>query len=304
MSKYHITVQPTNSENIVKFVANSFLTHSNSYEFNNIDDAKQSPLAQQLFHLPFVKTIYISQNFIAIDKYSYDTTKVNWSDVQDDVALSIETYLNSDKPVITPSKTEATKKNPITIYAESTPNPEAMKFVANKSLATDTYEFKSRKEATHAPLALALFDFPFVKEVFITNNYISISKNKGVEWQEITNEIRDFIRVYLENGNIIFNDEILQKEETLTQNNVNTKYSEIDKEIISILNEYVKPAVESDGGNIAFHSYNAATKTVKVILQGACSGCPSSTVTLKNGIETMLREMLKGKVETVEAING
>lgn len=304
MSKYIISVQPTNNENIVKFVANSFLTQSNSYEFNNIDDAKDSVLAQKLFHLPFVKTIYITQNFIAIDKYSFETTQVNWKDVQDEVANSIETFLNSGESIITINDNEQKKKTPISIYAESTPNPEAMKFVANKALATDTYEFKSKNDAIHAPLALELFNFPFVKEVFINANYISISKHNGVEWEEITNEIRSFIKTYIESGENIFNDEILQKKELINQENVDNKFSEIDKEIISILNEYVKPAVESDGGNIAYHSYNKETKTVKVILQGACSGCPSSTVTLKNGIETMLRQMLKGKVEIVEAING
>ncbi|MFK5983694.1 MAG: NifU family protein [Flavobacteriaceae bacterium] len=304
MSKFNISVQPTNNENIVKFVANSFLTQSNSYEYNNIDDAKDSVLAQKLFQLPFVKTIYITQNFIAIDKYSFETTQVNWKDVQEEVSNIIEKYLNSGKSVITNKDSNKKKAIPISIYAESTPNPEAMKFVANKALANDIYEFKSKNDAIHAPLALELFNFPFVKEVFINANYISISKNGSVEWQEITNEIRSFIKTYIESGKNIFNDEILQKEEKITQQNVDSKFSEIDKEIISILNEYVKPAVESDGGNIAYHSYNKETKTVKVILQGACSGCPSSTVTLKNGIETMLRQMLKGKVETVEAING
>ncbi|MCF6296661.1 MAG: NifU family protein [Flavobacteriaceae bacterium] len=308
MSKYNITVQPTNSENIVKFVTNSFLTQSKSYEFNNIDDAKNSPLAQQLFHLPFVKTIYITQNFIAIDKYSFETTKVNWTDVQEDVASVISDYLNSGEAIIveteTVSEENSTKKVPITIYAESTPNPAAMKFVANKSLTSDTYEFKTQKDAIYAPLASELFNFPFVKEVFISANYISISKIDGVEWQEITNELREYIRSYIESGKNIFKDEIFQKEDHLTSENVNVKYSEIEKEIISILNEYVKPAVEGDGGNIAFHSYNSDTKNVKVILQGACSGCPSSTITLKQGIETMLRDMMRGKVETVDAING
>jgi len=308
MSKYNITVQPTNSENIVKFAANSFLTTSKSYEFNNIDDAKNSPLAQQLFHLPFVKTIYITQNFIAIDKYSFETTKVNWEDVQEEVASVISDYLNSGEAIIVETKTvseeNSTKKVPITIYVESTPNPAAMKFVANKSLTSDTYEFKTQKDAIYAPLASELFNFPFVKEVFISANYISISKTDAVEWQEITNELREYIRSYIESGKNIFKDEILQKKDHLTSENVNVKYSEIEKEIISILNEYVKPAVEGDGGNIAFHSYDSNTKNVKVILQGACSGCPSSTITLKNGIETMLRDMMRGKVETVDAING
>ena len=306
MSEINITVQLTNNENIVKFITNSFLTQAKSYEFTSIDEAKQSPIAQELFYLPFVKTIYISQNFIAIEKFSTDLTQLKWEDVQNEVAETIEKYLSAGKPVIeVPEEDEKNpKKIPITIYAESTPNPEVLKFVANKSIANTMYEFKTKSDATFAPLANELFNFPFVKEVFINNNYVSVTKQNGYEWQEFSNELRDFIKTYIESGKIIFKDEILQKEEQTNKLIEEREYSEIDKEIISILNEYVRPAVEADGGNIAFDSYIESTKTVKVILQGACSGCPSSTVTLKNGIEAMLTEMLNGKVTTVEAING
>ena len=306
MSKINISVQLTNNENIVKFITNSFLTQAKSYEFTSIDEAKQSPIAQELFYLPFVKTIYISQNFIAIEKFSTDLTQLKWEDVQNEVAETIEKYLSAGKPVIeVPEEDEKNpKKIPITIYAESTPNPEVLKFVANKSIANTMYEFKTKSDATFAPLANELFNFPFVKEVFINNNYVSVTKQNGYEWQEFSNELRDFIKIYIESGKIIFKDEILQKEEQTNKLTEEREYSDIDKEIISILNEYVRPAVEADGGNIAFDSYIESTKTVKVILQGACSGCPSSTVTLKNGIEAMLTEMLNGKVTTVEAING
>ena len=306
MPEINISVQLTNNENIVKFVANSFLTQAKSYEFTSIDEAKQSPIAQELFYLPFVKTIYISQNFIAIEKFSTDLTQLKWEDVQNEVAENIEKYLSAGKPVIeVPEENEKNpKKIPITIYAESTPNPEVLKFVANKSIANTMYEFKTKSDATYAPLANELFNFPFVKEVFINNNYVSVTKQNGYEWQEFSNELRDFIKIYIESGKLIFKDEILQKEEQTNKLIEEREYSDIDKEIISILNEYVRPAVEADGGNIAFDSYIESTKTVKVILQGACSGCPSSTVTLKNGIEAMLTEMLHGKVTTVEAING
>jgi len=306
MSKINITVQQTNNENIVKFVANSFLTQAKSYEFNNVEEAMLSPIAQQLFHFPFVKTIYVSQNFIAIEKLPFNLTQVNWVDVQQEVSASIERYLNSGNKVIVETKENSnnSKKIPITIYAESTPNPEVMKFVANRSLANTMFEFKTSSDAIHAPLALELFNFPFVKEVFISANYVSVTKQLTVEWQDFANELREFIRSFIESGKNILNDEILQTEETSATSYENRSFTEIEKEIISILNEYVKPAVESDGGNIAFDSYNKQTKTVKVILQGACSGCPSSTVTLKNGIETLLRQMLKGEVETVKALNG
>lgn len=311
MSQFNISVQSTNNENIVKFIADSFLTQANSFEFKNIDEAKASPIAQQLFYLPFVKTIYISQNFIAIEKYSI----VEWEDVQDEVATSISEYLNSGKPVITESV--EIKKVPVTVYAESTPNPGVMKFVANKTLATGTFEFKSIDDTVHAPLAKELFGLPFVKEVFISANYVSVAKYDIAEWQEISMELREFIRSYIEAAKPILNDEILQNNESSEENStvsgINSEenitkdrspLTDIEKEIVSILDEYVKPAVASDGGNIAFDSFNEETKTVRVILQGACSGCPSSTLTLKNGIETMLKEMLQGKVMNVEAING
>ncbi len=307
MSLFNISIEPTSNKSIVKFVTDSFLTQANSFEFKNIEEAKPSPLAQQLFYLPFVKTVYISQNFIAIEKYNI----IEWEEVQDEVATSISEYLESGKAVIT--ETTGPKKIPVTIYAESTPNPTVMKFVANKSLANGTFEFKNIDEALHAPLAQALFSFPFVKEVFISANYVSVMKYNVAEWQEISMEIREFIRKFIESGKAILNDEILKentsvesssKEGSETQGKSEKSYTEFEKEIISILDEYVKPAVASDGGHIHFESFNEETKTVRVVLQGACSGCPSSTVTLKNGIETMLVDMLNGKVQTVEAVNG
>jgi len=303
MNKINITVEPTNNENIVKFVANSTLSESKSYEFNNNDEAIISPISQQLFQLPFVKTVYISHNFIAIDKHDI----VQWNEVQDIVAESISEYINSGKPVISEDQN---KKLPVTIYAESTPNPSVIKFVANKPLVNGLFEFKTSQEAENAPLAMELFKFPFVKEVFISSNYLSITKNDSIEWQEIVMELREFIRIYLESGKIILDDaKILNKDtssvETGKKNQVSgKKLSSIDKKIIALLDEYVKPAVASDGGHIAFDSYDEKSQTVRVILQGACSGCPSSTITLKNGIETMLKEMLQGEVRYVEAING
>ena len=305
MATFNIKIEHTSNKNIVKFITNSFLTQAKSFEFSNIDEAKSSPIAQQLFHLPFVKTVYISQNFIAIEKYNI----VDWNDVEEEVAGAISDYLSSGKEAILESET--TKKVPVTVYAESTPNPSVMKFVANKPLADGVFEFKNIDEAINAPLAQSLYAFPFIKEIFISSNYVSVTKYNVAEWQEISMEIRNFIREYIEDGKPILNDEILLKEPKIETDNIsedNEKstegYSGIENEIISILNEYIKPAVASDGGHIAFESFDESTKTVRVILQGACSGCPSSTITLKNGIETMLRDMLNGRVTNVEAING
>ncbi|MGB3342929.1 MAG: NifU family protein [Aequorivita sp.] len=303
MSDFNIEISKTSSPNIIKFVANSFLTRSTSYEFKNIDEAKASPLAQELFYLPFVKTVYISQNFIAIEKYNI----VEWSDVQKEVAKSIEDYLNAGKPVIT--EANIPKKAPVGIYSESTPNPSVMKFVANKALVDGIYEFKNIDEAANSPLALALFNFPFVKEVFISENYISVMKYQVVEWDEITMEIREYIRKFLEDSKSVLKEEMASNPTSDNTSNevsqeIEKDYSDFEKEIISILDEYVKPAVARDGGNILFDSFNEKTKMVKVILQGACSGCPSSTITLKNGIESILKEMLHGRINSVEAVNG
>ena len=300
MENVKITIQETNNPTIIKFEANSFLTNHESFKFNNIDEAKNSPLAQQLFYLPFVKKIYISGNFIAIERYSI----VDWKDVQDDVAEQIELYINNDGIIITADA--KSKKVPVTVYAESTPNPSVMKFVANKKLVTNSFEFTSIDDAKFSPLATQLFHLPFVKAVFMDENYISITKYEVAEWNDITLELREFIRSYIENDKDILLPNAAQSLQKTTQQLDDTfeTLDDTSKEIINILEEYVKPAVASDGGNIQFQSYNSESKTVKVILQGACSGCPSSTFTLKNGIENMLKEMLKGKVETVEAING
>ena len=300
MNPYTVSIQETSNNTIIKFELNQFITKHQSFEFNNIDEAKNSPLAQQLFYLPFVKKVYISSNFIAIERFNI----VEWSDVKEEVAEQITEYLNSGAVVVTDTTT--VKKIPVTVYAESTPNPAVIKFVANKKLVTATYEFTSIDEAKVSPLATELFHFPFVKSVFMEENYISVTKYDMTEWETITMEVREFIRSFIENGKEIVNSnaqDVLNK----SSDKLDEAYESRDdtsKEIINILEEYIKPAVASDGGNIQFESYNPDTKTVKVILQGACSGCPSSTFTLKNGIENMLKEMLKGRVETVEALNG
>ena len=300
MENVKISIKETSNPTIVKFEADSFLTKNQSFEFDSIDDAAPSPLAQQLFYLPFVKKIYISGNFIAIERYNI----VEWSDVQSEVAEQIEKYINSGKNIFIEKALK--KKTPVTVYAESTPNPSVMKFVANKKLVNFSHEFKSIDDTKNAPLAEALFHFPFTKSIFLDENFVSITKYDVADWNEITMELREFIRSYVEEGKTVVSldvEQSVEKENEKRDLNFEAK-DDISKEIINILEEYVKPAVASDGGNIEFQSYNAESKTVKVLLQGACSGCPSSTFTLKNGIENMLKEMLNGKVNTVEAING
>ena len=287
---YIVKIERTQNKFINKFEINKFITNYLSFEYNNIDDAKNSKLAQELFYLPFVKKVYITPSFISIERFNI----VEWEDVEEEVKKLIENYLKSGKEVVTDVKKE--KNNPISIYTESTPNPSVLKFVSNKLIVDDSFEFNNIDEAQEMEFAKKLFEFSFVKSIYISKNYVSITKYDLKNWDEVTIELRNFIKNYLENNEINFS----RKKTEIEKINLD----ETSKKIISILDEYIKPAVSSDGGNILFDSYDSEKKLVKVILQGACSGCPSSTVTLKNGIENMLKEMLSDKVNSVEAING
>jgi Fe-S cluster biogenesis protein NfuA len=301
MKEYVITVVETNNPAILKFEANHFLTNGSNFEFKNIDDAKNSPLAQQLFYLPFIKTVYISGNFIALERFDI----VDWPSVKDEVAQQLVEYLNAGEPIVNEEE-EDNKKVAVTIYAEITPNPAVMKFVANRKIVPAMFEFKNLDEAKGSDMAKKLFHLPYVKEVFMDENYVSITKYDVAGWDEITMELRELIRNFIADGNeVVSSEEVAVK--SIATSNPNTENETLDdtsQEIIDILEEYVKPAVASDGGNILFQSYEKESKTVNVILQGACSGCPSSTYTLKNGIETMLKNMMGDKVSEVVALNG
>lgn len=298
MKEYNVTVVATNNPKILKFEANHFLVKDN-YEYKNIDEAKNSPLAQQLFYLPFIKTVYISDNFIALERFDI----VEWKDVKDEVAQQLVEYLNAGEPVV--QEEPGAKKEAVTVYAEVTPNPAVMKFVANKKIVPTVYEFKNIDEANESHLAQELFHFPFVKEVFFDENYVSVSKYEMANWEDVTMELREFIRNFLANGKEVVSRKAISNQQKPAPQGIDQKaYDDTSLQIIDIIEEYVKPAVASDGGNILFQSYEEDSKTVNVILQGACSGCPSSTFTLKNGIETMLKNMMGDKVNEVVAING
>ena len=288
--EFKVKIQRTHNKFINKFEINQFITNHVSYEYNNIDEAKNSKLAQKLFYLPFVKKVYLTPSFISIERFNI----VEWAEVENEVKDLIEDYLNDKLDVI--SENKIARVNPISIYTESTPNPSVLKFVSSKLIIDENLEFNNIDEAKEVDFVKKLFGFPFVKSVYLSKNFISITKYDIKDWGEITSELRIFIKNYLENNKIEIN--------KVQKNQTEIKLDNTSKEIISILDEYIKPAVSSDGGNILFESYNPKKKLVKVILQGACSGCPSSTITLKNGIENMLKEMLSGKVEVVEAING
>jgi Fe-S cluster biogenesis protein NfuA len=298
-----VTISKTSDDSILKFESENFIVQHKSYEYNNIEEAQDSELAQQLFHLPFVKTVYIAQNFVAVQKYNI----IEWEEVQNELSDKISTYLNTGKPVVK-DKPQQNKKIPVTVYAESTPNPQVMKFVANKKLVIKPMEFKSIDDTKDVELVQKLFHFPFVKEVYMDENFISIQKYDMAEWDDITMELREFVRKYLEENVEIVKvrkEEVSVNESEAKASTTNEQeLSGISLQISEILEEYVKPAVASDGGNIVFQSYDEDTRAVHVILQGACSGCPSSTMTLKNGIENLLKDMLPQKVNEVVAING
>lgn len=295
-----ITIKETQNPAILKFELPEFISKSENFEYKNIDETKNSPLAQKLFYLPFVKTVYISGNFIAIERFSI----VEWTDVQDEVASQIEEFLKNGGQILIEDKTSI-KKTPTSVYGETTPNPATLKFVVNIKLTNTALECKNIDDATASPLAAALFKFPFVKELFIDENYISITKFDVATWEEITLELRTFIKNYIENGGTVVDESLIVANEKTEKQQIKN-FDNLDvtsQQIINILEEYVKPAVAADGGNILFDSYDEKTKHVKVILQGSCNGCPSSTFTLKSGIENMLKDMLKDEGIVVEALN-
>lgn len=192
---------------------------------------------------------------------------------------------------------ETTTQIPVMIYTESTPNPNTLKFVTNKALLlNDTVEFQSMEETENAPLAKALFNFDGVTNVFITNNFVTVTKKEELLWTEIMIPIKDFIKKYVDESGIILNENFVKPTKTAT-NAVSDDDSDVEIRIKGALDKYVKPAVEMDGGNISFVKFEDGKLTLQ--LQGSCSGCPSSTVTLKSGIENLLKRFVPEVLEVV-----
>lgn len=292
----NIKIESTGSPAIIKFVFDKMLTEG-SFEYNSIDDAKNSSLVQQMFHLPFVKKVFVTANFIAIEKFDI----LEWSEVQDELKDILGAFVAQNESIFIEENNNAL----VEVYAESTPNPNVQKFVTNQLLTNQHIELSSPEQAVAVPLAKELFEFPFVKEVFLSDNYVSIQKTGDLDWFEINNSLRDFLKEYLQSGRRVVSENYVPT--STSDGTRQTEYTptndDVSKEIIGVLEEYIKPAVAGDGGNIQFLSYAPDTKEVNVLLQGACNGCPSSTITLKNGIESTLKQLLPGKVEIVNAIN-
>ena len=179
---------------------------------------------------------------------------------------------------------------PVMVYGESTPNPNILKFVLNFPLLNGSAEYLSSTEAEKSPLARVLFSIPGVNSIFCASNFISVSKDDGYDWYELMPEIREAIKAFFTQDTPPFTEVANAEDATVTHN-------AFDNQIVSILNEYVKPAVEGDGGEIVFKSFKEGKVTL--VMKGACRGCPSSTITLKSGIETLLKQMIPEVKEVV-----
>lgn len=194
-------------------------------------------------------------------------------------------------------------KSPVMLYTEQTPNPESLKFVSNRMLYKGTADFREEALAKEwSPLGTALFDLPYVKGVYICNNFVTITKEFNYAWEDIMLKLKEFIKGYIEDGSMILKDGFAEAMEKIeAERGASYEYSGEEAEIVTKIKElietYVKPAVEMDGGNIEFKQFDKGK--VVVILQGSCSGCPSSTVTLKAGIEGMLKRMVPEVTEVV-----
>ncbi len=186
----------------------------------------------------------------------------------------------------------------ISIYTEMTPNPETMKFVANKLLYPGkSVDFPDMETARPSPLATELFGFPFLKSVFIASNFVTLTKTSDTDWDDVIPSIRLFLKEYLEEGKPVINEEELAAVKQESSNDVHADDDDVVKRVKELLENYVKPAVEMEGGAIQFKSYNDGV--VNLMLQGSCSGCPSSMITLKAGIEGMMKRMIPEVKEVV-----
>lgn len=187
-----------------------------------------------------------------------------------------------------------TQKKNLSIYLESNPNPNSLKFVVDEMLVPDgvSFDFPDRDSAEGAPLAQELFDYPFVQRVFYMSNFVTVTKTDDIDWIEIQTPLKNHIQGFLESGRQIL--------EVYTPEGVQEEESDTVKKIKSILDEYIRPAVEQDGGAITYHSFDEGM--LRVILQGSCSGCPSSMVTLKAGIENLFKKLMPEEVKGVEAL--
>ena len=282
------------SDDLASFQWNFDLNTENK-KFNTVEEANDLPLAKEMFYLPFIKSVSVSKNEMVLERFDI----VSWEDILDEVEKIIEKKLKlifSDK-----FQMDGKIQNIVTLYTESTPNPKVMKFVCNKLLTKKIHEVKRVNSNNESKFINSIFSFDYVEQVFLNDNYISVTLGENYNWDSHVNNFRDFLKEKLEKE---FDFSLVDKKEVEKYNSNNQSLDKVSEQIIKIIDEYIKPSVAMDGGNILFKKYHPKEKLVEVVLQGACSGCPSSTFTLKNGIENMLKEMVPGKVDAVSAING
>ena len=232
------TADPT----IVQLEAPVVLVKGN-YQYSKGDNTQDSPLAGELLRLPFIKTVYFSANFIALQS----TGNIRWEEVAPELVGQIETALSQGEVLVyvpgEETQEAAPKRIPVTIYVESTPNPMAMKFVANKKLVSRPYEFKTIEEAENSPLAQALFGFDFVKSVFFDANYVSITRlPRSTPWEEVMMETREFLRQYLMEGKTVVKVAVSEEDRPKGLPRLGDIYS---KKIVALLDRYIRPAVSS-----------------------------------------------------------
>lgn len=289
-----IIIEPTQNPKVMKFIADYNLIPG-SLELDRDSDISEIPLAQELFNYPFVDRIFITANFVAVAKQD----SVEWEHVAESLKNIIEDELLANPRIYLQKRKEACQ-----IYSEMTPNPAVMKFISSKMLMDGFIEVKSKEESGEVPLAKELYEaFDFVKEIYVSDNFVAVTKDDQFQWHEIMNQVRSFIAEFLQAGKTISNLEPHAHENPVLKI-INREYTNDEQKISDILNEYVAPAVENDGGKISLIEYDQENKTARMLLQGACSGCPSSTATLKNGIQSILKQFVPELVENVEAVNG
>lgn len=289
------SVATTKVPEIIRLVSNQRLVDEGSFTFANVDEAKISPPIQKLFYLPFVKKVLLATNYIAIEKFDI----VEWGDVTGELIEHLVESIVLNPEIIEPAqKTSATNHRKIEIYIESTPNPLALKYVGNISFTENSKEFLRSDENPN--LIKDIFEkFEEVKEVFVNLNYFSFAFEDEEKMELIKNDLRHWLIEKINSQNQFLED--LDTGAISDEPKIEKDFSPIEKQIIEILDDEIKPAVQSDGGDIELISYDEGK--VMISFSGACSGCPSSTFTLKQGVERILMENLgEDKIKEVVAV--
>ena len=238
----------------------NFKLNIENKKYNTVEEAKDLPLAKEMFYLPFIKSVSIAKNEMLLERFDI----VSWKDVLDEVKKIIEKKLQSifsDK-----FKMDEKKENIITLYAESTPNPKVMKFVCNKLLTKKIHEVKRGDSSNKSKFINSIFSFEYVEQVFLNGNYISVTLGENYYWDSHVNNFREFLKEKLDNE---FDFSAVDKNEGGDNSPNNESLDKVSRQIIKIIEEYIKPSVAMDGGNILFKKYHPKEKLVEVVLQGA-----------------------------------